>query len=179
MRCEKGIIHVTFLSLLFFFHRMRALLLLLWGANRIVSNRNLGFSHIYFFVLILVTPYVCAQAPETASDATVTYPAEYFAQFNPYSVNDMLQRIPGISLARSGSRSQSRGGGRGLGAGGEQVLINGRHQPLRPMSLLLRQAIRKVLRAIFKGQKRTKNTKTGDAVAIHSIHNRWIWPIFG
>jgi len=56
----------------------------------------------------------------------VTYPAEYFAQFNPYSVNDMLQRIPGISLARSGSRSQSRGGGRGLGAGGEQVLINGR-----------------------------------------------------
>ena len=126
MRCEKGIIHVTFLSLLFFFHRMRALLLLLWGANRIVNNRNLGFSHIYFFVLILVTPYVCAQAPETASDATVTYPAEYFAQFNPYSVNDMLQRIPGISLARSGSRSQSRGGGRGLGAGGEQVLINGR-----------------------------------------------------
>jgi outer membrane receptor for ferrienterochelin and colicins len=67
-----------------------------------------------------------AQAPETASDATVTYPAEYFAQFNPYSVNDMLQRIPGISLARNGSRSQSRGGGRGLGAGGEQVLINGR-----------------------------------------------------
>ena len=126
MRCEKGIIHVTFLSLLFFFHRMRALLLLLWGANRIVNNKNLGFSHIYFFVLILVTPYVCAQAPETASDATVTYPAEYFAQFNPYSVNDMLQRIPGISLARSGSRSQSRGGGRGLGAGGEQVLINGR-----------------------------------------------------
>ena len=105
---------------------MRALLLLLWGANRIVNNKNLGFSHIYFFVLILGTPYVYAQAPETASDATVTYPAEYFAQFNPYSVNDMLQRIPGISLARSGSRSQSRGGGRGLGAGGEQVLINGR-----------------------------------------------------
>ena len=100
--------------------------MLLWGANRIVNNKNLGFSHIYFFVLILVTPYVSAQAPETASDATVTYPAEYFAQFNPYSVNDMLQRIPGISLARSGSRSQSRGGGRGLGAGGEQVLINGR-----------------------------------------------------
>ena len=67
-----------------------------------------------------------AQDPSTAQDSTVTYPAEYFAQFNPYSVNDMLQRIPGISLARSGSRSESRGGGRGLGAGGEQVLINGR-----------------------------------------------------
>ena len=96
------------------------------GATRIVNNKNLGFSYIYFFVLILGAPYVCAQAPETASDSTVTYPAEYFAQFNPYSVNDMLQRIPGISLARGGSRSQNRGGGRGLGAGGEQVLINGR-----------------------------------------------------
>ena len=78
---------------------MRALLLLLWGANRIVNNKNLGFSHICC-LLILVTPYVSAQAPETASDATVTYPAEYFAQFNPYSVNDMLQRIP-ESLSRA------------------------------------------------------------------------------
>ncbi len=91
-----------------------------------MKNKNIGFSYIYFFVFILGAPRVCAQAPETASDATVTYPAEYFAQFNPYSVNDMLQRIPGISLARGGSRSQNRGGGRGLGAGGEQVLINGR-----------------------------------------------------
>jgi len=105
---------------------MRALPLLVRGAIRIVNDKNLGLPHVYFFVFILAAPYVCAQAPETASDATVTYPAEYFAQFNPYSVNDMLQRIPGISLARSGSRSQNRGGGRGLGAGGEQVLINGR-----------------------------------------------------
>ena len=81
---------------------------------------------LFFSGFLGLAPNAGAQAPETASDATVTYPAEYFAQFNPYSVNDMLQRIPGISLARSGSRSQSRGGGRGLGAGGEQVLINGR-----------------------------------------------------
>jgi len=87
--------------------RPRALLLFFTGFLGLASNAG-------------------AQSPETASDTTVTYPAEYFAQFNPYSVNDMLQRIPGISLARSGSRSQSRGGGRGLGAGGEQVLINGR-----------------------------------------------------
>ena len=79
---------------------MKALLLRLRGANRIVNNKNIGFSYIYFFVLILGAPYVCAQAPETASDATVTYPAEYFAQFNPYSVNDMLQRIP-ESLSRA------------------------------------------------------------------------------
>ena len=61
-----------------------------------MKNKKIGFSYIYFFVFILGAPCVCAQAPETASDATVTYPAEYFAQFNPYSVNDMLQRIPGI-----------------------------------------------------------------------------------
>ena len=64
--------------------RPRALLLFFSGSLGLASNAG-------------------AQAPETASDATVTYPAEYFAQFNPYSVNDMLQRIPGISLARSGS----------------------------------------------------------------------------
>ena len=105
---------------------MRTLLYQHLGANRIVNNMPLAVSYIYFFVIILGFPHVSAQVPETADDATVTYPAEYFAQFNPYSVNDMLQRIPGISLARGGSRSASRGGGRGLGAGGEQVLINGR-----------------------------------------------------
>ncbi|MEQ9343487.1 MAG: TonB-dependent receptor plug domain-containing protein [Gammaproteobacteria bacterium] len=73
-----------------------------------------------------------AQVPVTSDDATVTYPAEYFAQFQPYSVNDMLQRIPGINLAQGGGRTQGGPGGtsgngrRGLGAGGDQVLINGR-----------------------------------------------------
>lgn len=70
--------------------------------------------------------------PTTADDSTVTYPASYFAQYQPYSVNDMLQRIPGISVALGGGGPQggpgSSGGSgrRGLGAGGDQVLINGR-----------------------------------------------------
>ncbi len=73
-----------------------------------------------------------AQAPITSDDATITYPAEYFAQFQPFSVNDMLQRIPGINLAQGGGRTSGGPGGsdggsrRGLGAGGDQVLINGR-----------------------------------------------------
>ena len=54
--------------------------------------------------------------------STVTYPAEFFAQYEPYSVNDMLNRIPGISLAMGGGN----GNRRGLGAGGDQILINGR-----------------------------------------------------
>jgi outer membrane receptor for ferrienterochelin and colicins len=94
--------------------------------NSLFSARRLALAACLSAALLLSAISAKAQDPSTSQDSTVTYPAEYFAQFNPYSVNDMLQRIPGISLARSGSRSESRGGGRGLGAGGEQVLINGR-----------------------------------------------------
>ena len=71
-------------------------------------------------------------APVTDEDSTVTYPAEFFSQFEPFSVNDMLDRIPGINVARGGGGGGggpgSSGGGnrRGLGMGGDQVLINGR-----------------------------------------------------
>ena len=94
--------------------------------DTLFSNRWLALAACLIAALLLSVNSAKAQDLSTSQDSTVTYPAEYFAQFNPYSVNDMLQRIPGISLARSGSRSESRGGGRGLGAGGEQVLINGR-----------------------------------------------------
>ncbi|MCI5105529.1 MAG: TonB-dependent receptor plug domain-containing protein [Pseudomonadales bacterium] len=66
-------------------------------------------------------------APVTDDDSTVTYPASYFAQFEPFSANDMLDRIPGISVARSGgSNTSSDSSRRGLGLGGDQILINGR-----------------------------------------------------
>lgn len=70
-------------------------------------------------------------APTTDEDATVSYPASYFEQFRPFSANDMLDRIPGITVARQGSGGGggpgSSGGGdrRGLGMGGDQILING------------------------------------------------------
>ena len=73
-----------------------------------------------------------AQEP-TTNDSTVTYPAEFFAQYEPFSVNDMLDRIPGISVARGdagggngGPGSSSGSSRRGLGLGGDQILINGR-----------------------------------------------------
>ncbi|MGI9250243.1 MAG: TonB-dependent receptor plug domain-containing protein [Pseudohongiellaceae bacterium] len=56
------------------------------------------------------------------ADTTVTYPASYFDQYEPFSVNDMLDRIPGINSARRGGNS----GQRGLGLGEGQILINGR-----------------------------------------------------
>ncbi|MBL4727862.1 MAG: TonB-dependent receptor plug domain-containing protein [Gammaproteobacteria bacterium] len=66
-------------------------------------------------------------AQETTEDeSTVTYPASYFAQYRPVSVNDMLNVIPGISLALEGNEVQTfNGANRGLGAS-EQILINGK-----------------------------------------------------
>ena len=75
-----------------------------------------------------------AQEPPVGNDdSTVTYSAAYFNQYEPYSVSDMLDRIPGINIARGGNFNNSGGPGssggserRGLGLGGDQVLINGR-----------------------------------------------------
>lgn len=72
-------------------------------------------------------------AQETQSDnATVTYPATFFAQFSPVSVNDMLSRIPGIGLALEGNQRPGPGAAnpnntnnRGLGDS-DQILINGK-----------------------------------------------------
>ncbi len=71
--------------------------------------------------------FVPAVAQEAAEDeSTVTYPASFFAQYGPVSVNDMLNVIPGISLALEGNEVRSfNGADRGLGAS-EQILINGK-----------------------------------------------------
>ncbi|PCI76293.1 MAG: hypothetical protein COB20_10945 [SAR86 cluster bacterium] len=77
-------------------------------------------------VLLLVIG-VPATAQETTEDeSTVTYPASFFAQYGPVSVNDMLNVIPGIGLALESNEVQSfNGANRGLGAS-EQILINGK-----------------------------------------------------
>ena len=55
------------------------------------------------------------------TDSTVVYKAGFFAQYNPVTANDMLERIPGLNLSKGGSDG---GGDRGLGTGGN-LLING------------------------------------------------------
>jgi len=59
---------------------------------------------------------------EALQDSTVVYEANFFSQYSPVSVNDMIDRIPGIGLALN-----RRGGGnrRGLGSGANEILING------------------------------------------------------
>ena len=74
--------------------------------------------------IIIAQPQKAWSQEQTTIDeesSTVVYQAEFFDQYQPFSVNDMLARIPGINLARGGGDSR-----RGLGAGGNQVLINGR-----------------------------------------------------
>lgn len=56
---------------------------------------------------------------EDVDESTVVYPADFFEPYNPVSANDMLDRIPGVSVGGGGG-----GGGRGLGTGGD-LLING------------------------------------------------------
>jgi outer membrane receptor for ferrienterochelin and colicin len=54
-------------------------------------------------------------------DTNIVYPASYFVEYAPVSVNDMVNVIPGISQALGG-----RGGNRrGLGSGENEILING------------------------------------------------------
>ena len=77
-------------------------------------------------ILIALSNPLYAQN-ESEDDATVTYPASYFAQYGVVSVNDMLSRIPGIGLALEGNQVPSFGSGnkRGLGES-SQILINGK-----------------------------------------------------
>ncbi len=67
-----------------------------------------------------------AQTP-SSTDNTLTYPAAYFAEFGSVSVNDMLNRIPGIDLALGGNQvpSVNNANDRGLGAEG-QIMVNGK-----------------------------------------------------
>jgi len=62
--------------------------------------------------------------PEAADESTVVYEADFFTQYSPVSVNDMIDRIPGISLALNSNRN-NRGNSRGLGSGEGEILING------------------------------------------------------
>jgi len=74
-----------------------------------------------------------------AENSTVIYPASFFQPYNPVSVNDMIDRIPGVSLSGGG-------GGRGLGSGGD-LLINGQRlagKDNSPQDQLRRIAAREV-----------------------------------
>lgn len=87
---------------------------------------------IFLASCILSTQLIAQGQPVVDENSTVTYPASYFDQYDPFSVSDMLDRIPGISVARQGGGGNGGPGSssgsrrRGLGLGGDQILIDGR-----------------------------------------------------
>ncbi len=61
--------------------------------------------------------------PQAVDESTIVYAADFFAEYSPVSVNDMIDRIPGISLALN--NRGNGGNSRGLGSGEGEILING------------------------------------------------------
>lgn len=72
--------------------------------------------------LAILSAHALAQSPE--DNSTVTYPSAYFAEYAPITVNDMLNRIPGINLVLSNGGGGA-GANRGLGSSA-QILIDGK-----------------------------------------------------
>jgi len=70
------------------------------------------------------------QASDGLESTTVTYPASYFDEYSPVSVNDMVNVIPGVNLS-GGRRGGSR---RGLGSGENEILINGQRMTGKSIS---------------------------------------------
>ncbi|WP_438994569.1 TonB-dependent receptor plug domain-containing protein [Pseudemcibacter sp.] len=99
----------------------------------IVGNtRNLSI-----ILLSTVFSFSLASAQETSNDseaATVSYNADFFTEYAPVTLVDMLQRVPGVQeiLNRNRQQRNSGGGGassrgaRGFGSGGDQILIDGK-----------------------------------------------------
>lgn len=74
-------------------------------------------------LLALSSPVALHAADAAPEDSTLRYDAEFFVQWNPVTVRDMIDRIPGITVsleAPTGSQAT-----RGLSAT-ENILINGR-----------------------------------------------------
>ena len=88
---------------------------------RYTKNWLLG---LIYLILLPITNLVHAQDSED-DDSTITFPASYFAQFSPTTINDMLDRVPGIELIRAGSGTLAADGDRGLGSE-SPILIDGK-----------------------------------------------------
>lgn len=82
------------------------------------------FTACFRLLLILALGWLPDRVLLAQQDSTVTYPAAYFQQWNPVTVADMIDRIPGIAIALD-DNSNNNQNNRGLGSA-ENILINGR-----------------------------------------------------
>jgi outer membrane receptor for ferrienterochelin and colicins len=73
--------------------------------------------------LAIIASHASAQTADEGN-SNVTFTSTYFSEFAPLTVNDMLNRIPGIELI-IGNQGGNSGGDRGLGSSA-QILIDGK-----------------------------------------------------
>jgi hypothetical protein len=82
-------------------------------------------------LIVLLLSFSQLATSQDSNDSTITYPASFFAQYDAVTVNDMLNRIPGISLALNANGASTNPGpnsnanNRGLG-GDAQILVDGK-----------------------------------------------------
>jgi outer membrane receptor for ferrienterochelin and colicins len=84
------------------------------------------------FFVVSITNAIQTVGQETNPDAsTITYERDYFVKYDPVTLLDMMQRVPGVQAIidqsnQGGSGGTDRGGKseRGFGSGGDQILIN-------------------------------------------------------
>lgn len=81
---------------------------------------------------VALAPLLSFAQSRSEDQAVVTYARDYFLKYEPVTLLDMLQRVPGAQAIIDKSRSQNNNnstnaGGkseRGFGSGGDQILIN-------------------------------------------------------
>ena len=91
-----------------------------------MSNRSPALSALTAALILGFLPGAHAQN-SIGDDSTITYPASYFAEYSPLTVNDMLDRVPGISLIleQGFGTDGFDGAARGLGSS-SKILIDGK-----------------------------------------------------
>ncbi|MCC3859813.1 TonB-dependent receptor plug domain-containing protein [Pseudemcibacter aquimaris] len=75
----------------------------------------------------IIIPATSALGAQQSSDGSiVTYNREDFERYNPVTLTDIIDRIPGAAGVLEQERRGSGGGERGFGSSGDQVLIDGK-----------------------------------------------------
>ncbi|MDG1995127.1 MAG: Plug domain-containing protein, partial [Emcibacteraceae bacterium] len=83
---------------------------------------------------VALTPLSTFAQDSSTDQSVVTYGQDYFVKYEPVTLLDMLQRVPGVQAILDANQSGGGGGGggtqrggqqeRGFGSGGDQILIN-------------------------------------------------------
>ncbi|MCC3859816.1 TonB-dependent receptor plug domain-containing protein [Pseudemcibacter aquimaris] len=100
-------------------------------------NKNSKLKHLSYVLMttaISASVATAQEASNTDDAAIVTYGSDFFVEYAPVTLLDMLQRVPGVQEILNRNRQQrgGRGGGaqnrgeRGFGSGGDQILIDGK-----------------------------------------------------